>query len=485
MGSTRRGQAKKGAREATARAAQSRVVFLLDELGRFVAGTTSAGVPVQEAMVGQKALELSRALVLSREVPPGTFLSKAEGDHHTVVFGGLDFFACACEDALKKREVPHELAAVVAAFEGAAKDDIVAGGLRRAMIQAFPKLAVEALQSPSRYAEPPVGPLAFARAAFRASGARLALDIEVVNATPWTAERVALKIMHDARALPLVSVKAKSGGFADGTLTLPPIPARSRDRAVVLFEPRQAGLLVVDGMLTLGLEGGRERVARMRPARATISPARVVPTVPKTLRDFTGLIEDRLRHAAQLDLPDSLGGLATIAGLGTEIEKDRLAKILDWYGVGGGREVWYLGLGGGPDRPLLVQLTQAPGGKADLVVATATLGDLLGYTSSLRARLHHGYSEVPLGGKRVAADQEPEAREPVLRAAIVAKHLSADLATGELETPLRRPKAVSVSGIAPVLGGGGGRSVGDEMVPGLIDALERAFGPQRRGDATR
>lgn len=390
MGSVRRGQAKKEAREAAARVAQSREVFLLDELGRFVAGSTSAGVPVQEGMVGQKALELARALVLSREIPPGTFLSKGEGSDQVVVLGGLDFFGCAGEDAVKARDVPHELAGVVAAFEEAAKDEIATGGLSRAMIQSFPKLAAEALQNPSRFAEPPVGPLAFARAAFRASGARLALDIEVVNATPWTAERVQLKIVHDAHALPLVSVKAKSGGFADGVLELPPIAARSRDRAVVLFEPRQAGIHLVDGMLTLGLEGGRERDARMRPARTTISPSRVVPIVPKTLKDFAGLIEGRLRYAAQFELAESLGGLATIAGLGTEIEKDQLAKVLDWYGVGGGREVWYLGLGGGPDRPLLVQLTQAPGGRAEVVVAAAAMADLLGYSSLLRSRLDSG-----------------------------------------------------------------------------------------------
>lgn len=483
MGALRRAKGGKEPESAAQRAAQTREVFLLDELGRFVAGSTSAGVPVDVGMVPKKTLDLARAPVESREIPPGTFLSMDEGDNHAVVFGGLDFFACAGEDALGKREVPHELAAVVAAFERAAKDEIAAGGLSRAMIEAFPRLAAEALKNPSRYAEPPVGPLAFARAAFRASGARLALDIEVVNATPWTAERVQLRIVHDARALPLVSVKAKSGGFADDTLTLPPIPPRSRDRAVVLFEPRQQGLLVVDGMLTLGLEGGRERVARMRPARATILPTRVVPTVPKTLKDFAGLIEGRLRHAAQLDLPDSLGGLATIAGLGTEIEKDHFARILDWYGVGGGREVWYLGLGGGGDRPLLVQLTQAPGAKADLVVAAATLGDLLGYTSSLRARLDFGYAGGAQGAPRVQADLEPEALEPVLRASMVAKNLSADLATDDLETRLRKPRTVAASGIAPVLGGSGGRSVGDEMVPGLIDALERALGPERRGRA--
>ncbi len=462
------------------REVQAREVFLLDELGRYVAGATAGGVPVTEAMLPKKGLELARALVASREIPPGTFLAKQEADTHAVVFGGDEFFGCAAQDALAERELPLELAAVVAAFEGAAAREIEAGGLSHAAIEAFPRIAVGALKEPRRFASAPVGPLAFARAHFRTSGARLALDVEVINATPWEASSVRVRLKHDARALPLVSVKARSGGYSRGVLTLPPVKARSRDRAVLLFEPRQPGIHVVEGELILGLDGGGERKAKMRPARAAVNTSRVVPTVPKTLRDFQGLVEGKLRYAAPLQLNEAMGGMATVSGVGTEIEKDNLAKVLDWHGAGGAREVWYLGLGGGQDRPILVQVTQGEDDQAEVVVAAAKRADVLAYTALLRARMDASYEGAAPGEDDIPADEEPELKVPVLRAAMVARQISADLDTGELETAVRRPKAVAPTGISPLFNPGGGQSVGDELVPGLIDALERSMAAQRR-----
>ncbi len=478
----------KRAREAVSaekkREPQAREVFLLDELGRFVAGSTAQGIPVMEGMLNKAALALARAVLDGREVPPGTFVSKAEGDAHVAVYGGREFFGCAGEDALTRREVPHELAAVVEAFEKASAHDIAAGGLRRETLESFPKVVVAALQAPARYAAAPVGPLAFARAQFRPSGARLALDIEVVNATPWEASRVELRLVHDERALALVSVKAKSGGYARGVLTLPPVSARARDRAVLLFEPRQAGLHVVEGELTLGLDGGGERRALMRRARTAIGASRVVPTVPKTLKDFSGLIGGRLAYTAPVDFADALGGMATAAGLSTEIEKDRLAKVLDWHGRGGEREVWYLGVGGA-QRPLLVQVTERAGAPAEVVVAAAARGDLLSYAAHLRARLDVGLGAHPRRPLRIEADQAPEGKDVVLRAAIVAQQISADLETGEFESLLGRPPRATARVSAPVLTAGEGRSAGEEMVPGLIEAFERTLrtSGRRRGGA--
>jgi hypothetical protein len=470
---------KKEADAPRARAPQAREVYLMDELGRFVVGATAQGVPLSEPMAPKKPLELARALISSREIPPGTFLSKQEGEVHAVVYGGGEFFACAAQDAAAQRELPHELAAVVEAFEKAADPYIEAGGLPRLAIEAFPRVVVAALADPARFAPPPVGPLAY-RVQFRASGARLALDVEVINATPWEASRVQVILNHDARALPLVSVKARTGGYARGVLTLPSVAARSRDRAVLLFEPRQAGTHMVEGELVLGLEGGGERRAKIRRARTTIGKTRVVPTVPKSLRDFQGLVEGKLRQSAQLELSEALGGLATVAGVGTEIEKDNLAKVLDWHGHGGAREVWYLGLGGGPERPLLVQVTQGPGGRAQVVVAAAKRADVLAYSALLRSRLE--LSSGSSGGAQgpITADERPEAVAPVLRAAFVARQISADLDTGELDTAIARPKTSALASASAAVTPGGGHSAGDEMVPGLIDALERSLAAERR-----
>ena len=471
---------KEGVTSNAARKAQAREVFLLDELGRYVAGATAQGVPLTEPMAPRKPLELARTLIASREIPPGTFLSKQEGDVHAAVYGGGDFFAFAAEDALKLRELPHELAAVVEAFEKAAEPYIEAGGLPRTAIEAFPRVAVAALADPARYAAVPVGPLAFARAQFRASGTRLALDVEVINSTPWPASRVQVILNHDGRALPLVSVKAQSGGYARGVLTLPPVAARSRDRAVLLFEPRQPGTHVVEGELILGLDGGGERRAKIRRARTTIGKTRVVPTVPKTLRDFQGLIDGKIRHTAQLELSEALGGLATVAGVGTEIEKDNLAKVLDWHGGGGAREVWYLGLGGGPERPLLVQVTQGEKGRAEIVVAAAKRADVLAYSAHLRSRMEFSYEPGGAAQAAVTADEAPEVVAPMLRAAIVARQISSDIQTGELDSAIRRPKSATAQSTSTLITPGGGHSAGDEMVPGLIDALERSLAVERR-----
>ncbi len=472
------------AEPAAPRAVQTREVYMLDELGRFVAGATAQGVPVMEAMAPKKALALARGLVAGREIPPGTFLSAQEGEVLVVVYGGSEFYGYAAQDASVAREVPHEVGAVVEAFEQAAARMIEAGGLTRAAIEAFPKVAAAAMAAPSRYTAAPVGPLAFARAQFRVSGARLALDVEVVNATPWEASRVQVRLTHDARALPLVSVKARSGGYSRGVLTLPPVKARSRDRAVLLFEPRQAGVFVVEGELLLGLDGGGERRSKMRKARTSVPASRVVATVPKTLGDFQGLIEGKLRFAAPLELSEALGGLATVAGVGTLIEKDNLAKLLDWHGAGGQREVWYMGLAAGPERPILVQVTQGPKGQAEVVVAAAKRADVLGYTAHLRTRIDAGLETDSNADMTIAADERPEVPEAVVRAAIVARQISADLASGELDTEFKRPKPVTAPGISPVVGPRGGRSIGDELVPGLIEALERSIdadGRRKRG----
>jgi hypothetical protein len=456
-----------------------REVYLLDELGRFVAGATAEGVPVLEGMAHGPSLALARAVAAGREVPPGTFVCKVEGDAAATVYGGREFFGCAGADAGKDRDAPLELQAVVSAFEHTVARELEAGGLTRASIEAFPKLAAAALKDPARYGEPPVGPLAFARASFRASGARLALDLEVVNATPWDASRVELRLSYDARALPLVSVKAQSGGFAHGVLTLPTVKARSRDRAVLLFEPRSAGVHVVGGELTLGLEGGGERRAPMRRARTVVPAARVVATVPKSLQDFQGLVEGRLKYAAPLELPAALGGRATVAALATEIEKDAFAKVLDWRGARGEREVWYLGLAGGPERPVLVQLTQSAEADAETVVAAARRGDVLGFCARLRARMGPLYAGAPAAQRDVPADGEPEARPAALRASIVARQISADLGSQETETGVRRPRPSAATARSAGQGGAGGRSAGEELVPGLIDALERSLAVER------
>ena len=315
---------------------------------------------------------------------------------------------------------------------------------------------------------------------FRPSGARLALDIEVVNSTPWEATRVEVRLRHDARALPLVSVKARSGGFANGVLTLPPVAARSRDRAVLLFEPRQPGVHVVEGELRLGLEDGAERRAPMRRARTAIGRTRVVATVPKTLQDFRGIVEGRLRYAAPVDMPARLGDRVTVALLASEIERDALAKVLDWHGAGGEREVWYLGLGGSPDRPLLVQLTHSAEAEAEVVVAAAKRADVLAYSANLRARLDLAYAGAPATQRDIEADEEPEVRPAGLRAAIVARQISADLSGGETETGIARPRASAATGRSKAQAlAGGGRSAGDELVPGLIDALERSLAVDR------
>lgn len=472
--------AKKAAEEARpARKVQAREVVLLDELGRFFAGTTAQGIPLTEPMVAKKGLEMARALIASRNIPPGTFLSSQEGDAHVIVYGGDEFFGAAAQDAGALRELPHELAAVVEAFEKAVAEQIDAGGLSRAAMELFPQLALTAMADPARFSPPPVGPLAFARAQFRPSGTRLALDIEVINDTPWVASRVEVRLHYDTRALPLVSVKARVGGFAAGVLTLPPVPARSRDRAVILFEPRQPGTHLIEGELVLGLDGGGERRAKIRRARTTVGKARVVATVPKTLRDFRGLIEGRLRYSAPLELAESLGGLATVAGLATEVEKDDLAKVLDWHGASGEREVWYLGLGGGPERPILVQLTQAETGRADVVVAAAKRADLLAYSAQLRARLDMSYAGAPTAQLDVKADEAPEVTERVPRAVVVAQQISADLGSGDMETTLRRPQASTAMASSSTYSSAGGRSAGDELVPGLIDALERSFAVDR------
>ncbi len=454
---------------------QARQVFLLDELGRFVAAATCEGVGLKEGMLPAKPLEAARALVKSREVAWGTFIGKVEGDVSVVVCGGRDFFACAAEDAGQLRDVPLELAAVVAAFEHAAREEIRAGGLSKASIEALPRVVVAALADPARFAAAPKGPLAFARATFRPSGARLALDVEVVNATPWAANRVQLRLAFDAAALPLVSVKARAGAFEDGVLELPQVAARSRERVVVLFEPKSAGTHSVEGALRLELEGGREERGRMRPARARIAPSDVVPTVPKSLAEFRGLIDGRLAYAAQVGVAGAVGGLSTVAGLASAVEKDNLARILDWRGAGAEREVWFLGLVGGETRPLFVQLTQGVGGAAGLVVAGARASDVLGYAARLRARMDAGYGPSTLGEPRIAADLAPEPQAPEPRAVIVARQISADIASGEIETVIRKPRTTTAKGIAPVLQPGGGQSAGEELVPGLIEALERSM----------
>ncbi len=457
------------------REAQARQVFLLDELGRFVAAATREGLGLKEAMLAAKAVEAARALVKSREVAWGTFVGKGEGDLQVVVCGGRDFFACAPEDAARLREVPHELAAVVAAFEAAAREEIRAGGLSKASIEAFPRVVAAALSQPARFAEVPKGPLAFARAAFRASGARLALDVEVVNATPWPANRVELRLAFDAAALPLVSVKARTGAYQNGVLELPEVAARSRERVVVLFEPKTAGTHAVEGALRLELEGGREERGRMRPARARIAQSDVVPTVPKSLADFRALVDGRLAYAATVEVASALGGLSTVAGLASAVEKDSLARILDWRGAAAEREVWFLGLVGGETRPLFVQLTQGMGGSAGLVVAGAQASDVMAYAARLRARLDAGYGPSTLGEPRVAADQAPEPASPEPRAVIVARQISADIASGEIEIVMRKPRQLTQKAVAAGVPVGGGQSVGEELVPGLIEELERSM----------
>jgi hypothetical protein len=63
---------------AAPRAVQTREVFLLDELGRFVAGATAQGVPVMEGMVPKKALALARLAIAGSEfLPPKTTLGAA------------------------------------------------------------------------------------------------------------------------------------------------------------------------------------------------------------------------------------------------------------------------------------------------------------------------------------------------------------------------------------------------------------------------
>lgn len=469
----------KGVKRAPARRIQLREVYLLDELGRFVAGSTSEGVPILEGMVKVPTLALAQAMAVSREVPPGTFLSMTDGDTSVTAYGGGEFFGCAGNDAAEDREVPHELAAVVKAFERAVRREIEAGGLTHASIEGFPRLAAGALREPEKYAPAPQGPLTFARARFRTSGARLALDIEVVNATPWEATKVELQLTHDQRALPLVSVKAKGGGFAHGVLTLPAVPARTRDRAVLLFEPRQAGVHQVEGVLALGLDGGGLRQAPMRRARTAVSKARVVATVPKSLADFQGLVGGKLQFSSLLELPTSRGGLTTVAGLATEIEKDNIAKVLDWRGARGEREVWYLGLSGGPERPILVQVAQGEAGPAEVTVAAAKRVDVLGYCAQLRSRMDLAYAGAPVAPAEVKADEEPEERPAVVRAVVIAKQISADLEGADGETAMRRPAQSRAAGRSTSAEPGGGQSAGDEMVPGLIDALERSFAIER------
>ena len=463
--------------------AQARQVFLLDEVGRFVAGATREGVALKEPMLHPKALEAARALVKSREVAWGTFVGKVEGDVSVVVCGGRDFFACAAEDPGRLRDVPHELSAVVAAFEHAAREEVRAGGLSKASIEAFPRVVAAALKDPARFSTAPKGPLAFARASFRPSGARLALDVEVVNATPWAANRVELRLAFDSAALPLVSVKARNGAFEDGVLELPQVAARSRERVVVLFEPKAAGTHAVEGTLRLVLEGGREERGRMRPARARIAQSDVVPTVPKGLAEFRALVEGRLAYAAKVEVSTALGGLSTVAGLASAVEKDSLARLLDWRGAGAEREVWFLGLVGGETRPLFVQLTQGLGGAAGLVVAGAQASDVIAYAARLRARLDAGYGPSTLGEPRIAADQAPEPPSPEPRAVMVARQISADIASGEIEIVMRKPRQITQKGVSTMLPVGGGQSVGEEMVPGLIEELERSMrrdGPPRR-----
>src|SRR5262249_24968287 len=153
-------------------------------------------------------------------------------------------------------------------------------------------------------------------------------------------------------------------------------------------------------------------------------------------RDFQGIVEGRLRYAAPLDLPSALGGRATVAGLSTEVEKDALAKVLDWHGPRGEREIWYLGLGGGPERPILVQLTHRAEAEAEVEVAAARRADVLGYSAALRARMDLAYAGAPAAQRDVQADEEPEVRPAGLHAATVARQISADLGSQDTETAI-------------------------------------------------
>jgi hypothetical protein len=303
------------------------------------------------------------------------------------------------------------------------------------------------------------------------------MDLEIVNGTPWDATAARIEFDFDARALDLVSVKAAEGVFEGGTLRLAGLKARTKARAVLLFEPRKAGMHLVRGALTLAFTGRPSGLYPARRARTMVAPAQVSANVPRSLVDFMVLVETALTHRAQMDLAEGLEGLASVAGLSTEVERDAFAKILDWHGPQGTRQVWYLGALPG-SRPIMVELTAQGGQGAKVVLAAASVSDLIGYAALLRGRLLKSAGLV--GPKRVVADENPEVAEVVLHGSLVARAMSAELPTFDAAAPksakARKP-ATTVSG---TLGGAmASRSAGEELVPGLIEAVERVLGPKR------